>query len=75
MSIGARIRQRRAALGLTQTELARQLETDAVTVSRWERDSSIPRTDTIGRIAHALGTSINWLVTGFEHIARTGTEG
>jgi transcriptional regulator with XRE-family HTH domain len=75
MSIGGRIRERRAALNLTQTELARRLETDAITVSRWERDNSIPRTDTLEKIARAIDVSIDWLVTGSEHVARTGTEG
>lgn len=35
---GAELRSRRKALGLTQNDLASQLEVSANTVARWERD-------------------------------------
>jgi transcriptional regulator with XRE-family HTH domain len=38
------LKSRRALLGLTQSQLARELEVDAITVSRWERGvRPIPR--------------------------------
>lgn len=38
------LKSRRASLGLTQSQLARELEVDVITVSRWERGvRPIPR--------------------------------
>ncbi len=49
------IRALRRRLGLTQAELARQLDTDPGTVSRWERGVTQPRATYRTRIAALLG--------------------
>jgi transcriptional regulator with XRE-family HTH domain len=48
------IRELRTRLGWTQARLARELGTDAVTVSRWERGVSKPRPSAAKRLS-ALG--------------------
>lgn len=76
MSVGARIRASRRAAGLTQQQLAKRLETDSITVSRWERDQSEPRGfETIELLCDALGVSVAWLVTGKPEHPATGTDG
>ena len=51
---GLEIREFRRSRGWTQADLARALGTDAVTVSRWERGVSTPRTGAQRRLS-ALG--------------------
>jgi transcriptional regulator with XRE-family HTH domain len=47
----------RNQLGWTQAELARELGTDAVTVSRWERGVSAPRPAARKRLSRLLVTA------------------
>ena len=46
----ADIRSLRSHLGWTQARLAREIGTDAVTVSRWERGKSRPRPSALKRL-------------------------
>jgi transcriptional regulator with XRE-family HTH domain len=52
---GQQIRELRKEKGWTQAQLARALGTDAVTVSRWEREISRPRPAGILRLKTLLG--------------------
>lgn len=66
-TVGARIAARRAALGLTQGELAERLGlASPETISRYERGEREPRISTLGRIAEALGVHVNALLTDTE---------
>lgn len=57
--IGERIRQFRAALGLTQAQLAEQLEMDDMTISRFETGARAPSIDQLERLSSALHVSIS----------------
>ena len=60
--VGARIRERREALGLTQGELARKAKLGRVTVNRIERGSQDSTLTTLHPIARALGVSVRDLL-------------
>ena len=64
MEIGKRVRQRREELGLTQQELADELNVTHQHVSRIETDQAVPSLDLLVRLSAKLGTSNDWLLTG-----------
>jgi len=63
-TIGSRIRDKRKEMGFTQEELADKLGVTYQAVSKWETDSSYPDVVLMAQAARALGTSMDWLVTG-----------
>jgi transcriptional regulator with XRE-family HTH domain len=54
-SWGRKIRERREAMGLTQTKLAAILDVHQPAVSAWENGSTPPRDDMKFKLAGALG--------------------
>lgn len=73
-----RVRERRLALGLSQTDLARLIGTDQRTYSRYEvskpknpKTKRIPDADMLGKIAEALKVTTDYLVgrSPYPHIA------
>ncbi len=52
-----RVRQIREARGLTQTDLGERAGIAPAEISRLERGRRVPRVDTLGRIAEALGVA------------------
>ncbi len=58
-AIGRRIRQAREAAGMTQEELAEDLDTKPATVSRWE-SGSFPKRIGLPKIAAALNKPVDW---------------
>ena len=61
--IGARIRERREAAGLTQADLASELGVSRGAVGNWELGKGIS-TDNLAAIAARLGTSIDYIKLG-----------
>ena len=61
---GALIAARRQELGLTQKELANQLNLSDRTVSKWERGAGFPDVSLIEPLADALGLSVLELIHG-----------
>ena len=61
MSLGENIREGRKAAGLTQEALGEKLGMAAQTVSKWERDESLPDASALPKLADALGTTIDSL--------------
>lgn len=60
--IGQRIRQRREAIGLTQSELARLADTTQASIARVETgETQSPRSASLGAIARALSTTYEYL--------------
>ncbi len=59
MEIGAKIRQLRQRLGLTQTELADRCELSKGFISLLERDKTSPSIATLVDILESLGTNLN----------------
>lgn len=63
-SIGEIISTRRKEMGMTQKELADQLNITDKAVSKWERDIACPDTQTIPKLAQILGISVEELLSG-----------
>lgn len=61
MSLGANIRELRKERGLTQEELGKTLDMSSQTVSKWERDESMPDAALLPKLADALGTGLDRL--------------
>ena len=71
--IGRFISQRRAALGLTQAQLAQRLDVTDKAVSKWERGKSLPDTALLSRVAAELRVSVVELLSGEAmNVARSG---
>ncbi|CAM4219298.1 helix-turn-helix domain-containing protein [Kerstersia similis] len=64
MKIGEKIRKLRRERGLTQEELALELDTAASTVSRIENDERTPSLDMLTRLANSLQVGIGELFAG-----------
>ncbi|MEU8799250.1 helix-turn-helix transcriptional regulator [Spirillospora sp. NPDC048819] len=56
--LGNAVRQRRLALGLTQTELARRAGLTQPALSRLESGGPTPTIGVLDRLAHALGAKL-----------------
>ncbi|MGD0094347.1 MAG: S24 family peptidase, partial [Planctomycetota bacterium] len=70
--ITRRIRERRQALGISQTELGRRAGVTLKQVWKWEVGIDVPSAIRIESIAAALGVSSDWLLRG-ENIHPAGT--
>lgn len=57
--VGLRVRRLRVAAGLTQAQLAERVEAANETISRIERGKLAPSVDLLGKIAKAVGTTID----------------
>lgn len=70
MSLSQRIRQRRAYLGMSQKDLAQQLQMAQTIVSRIERgENTNPGAEVLKRLAIALRCSIDWLLEMYDESA------
>lgn len=65
MDIGKRIREKRKAAGLTQTQVAEYFGIRAPSVSEWESKGG-PSKDKLAPLARLLKTSVSYLLTGKE---------
>lgn len=64
-AIGVRVRQARAAAGLTQSELAAASGISCVTISKMEQRKILnPHATTVDRLSDALGVDPVWLSRG-----------
>ena len=55
-----KIKEKRVALGMTQTELAEKSKVSRQTINAIENNSlSVCKTDTLNRIAHALSCKVS----------------
>lgn len=59
--IGARIEKSRKLAGITQKELAKRIGTHFQVISNYERGARKPKIETLGKIASALGVSLESL--------------
>lgn len=66
MTLGERIAERRGRLGLSQSDLAEQLEVSRQSVSKWETDASVPELDKLTRLCDLFGMTMDELVRGEE---------
>jgi transcriptional regulator with XRE-family HTH domain len=61
-SFGKKIRECRDAKGLSQSELARQLNTNHSIIGKYERDEVKPTIDVVKKIAQVLDTTVGYLL-------------
>jgi transcriptional regulator with XRE-family HTH domain len=61
---GQRVRRLRKALGWTQEDLQSEASLDQSTLSGLENKNAIPKGDSLVRIAKALGTTAEYVMTG-----------
>lgn len=74
MTFGARLRKARRDMGLTQNQLARELDIQPFNISRWETGRvKSPERGTIVKLARALRCDAGWLLTG-EHPVDAGVD-
>lgn len=71
--LGDRMARLRRARGWNQRELGERTGATSAQISKYERGSHAPRPDVLGRIAEALETTIDYLVTGREAKTRRDT--
>ena len=62
LEIGIRIRELRKIIGLTQTQLAKQIKTTQDTVSLWERGKSYPNVESIILLCTTFNVSADYLL-------------
>lgn len=60
--IGSAIKDRRDRLGLSQSDLAKQIGVPDMTVSRWERGKNVPEIHRLRALAGIFGCTIDDLV-------------
>ena len=66
MTLGERIAHYRKQQRLSQELLSQQLGVSRQSVSKWERDESMPEAEKLPHLAKALGVSLDLLLTGEE---------
>jgi transcriptional regulator with XRE-family HTH domain len=65
-ALGWRILQLRRLRDLSQTDLALRIGSTRAQISKYERGAYEPRLEQLGRLADALGTTTDFLITGRE---------
>ncbi|MEZ0485405.1 helix-turn-helix domain-containing protein [Fibrella aquatica] len=67
-TLGGRIKEKREAAGLSQSDLAEQLglRSGKQTISKWELDKTEPSVSDLKRIAQLLATTAAYLLDGVE---------
>ena len=69
MTVGERIQQLRKAAGLSQEQLAEQLDVSRQSVSKWELNDAAPEISKIIALSELFGISTDELLKGAESIA------
>jgi transcriptional regulator with XRE-family HTH domain len=64
--LGSRIKLLREKRRLRQVDIASALRLSAQAVSKWERGENAPDIAVLVQLAHLLGVSVEWLLTGNE---------
>jgi len=63
-SISDRIRRLRIQKGISQKEFADQVGLHPAQYNRYEKGENVPATETLGKLADALGVSVDYLYEG-----------
>ena len=72
MTLGDRIKRLRIESGMTQTDLAKALDSQGasakrIAISRWENNASVPALWQLKCVANVFGVTIDYLVEGNEN--------
>lgn len=70
MSLGERIAELRTQIGLSQYQLAKEMDVSRQAVSKWETGQSCPDAMKMIRLAEVLDTDIEYLTTGRRNFGR-----
>jgi len=70
MSLGERIIELRTLCGLSQYQLAKEMDVSRQAVSKWENDISAPDSIKLIRLAEVLETDVEYLTTGRKSFGR-----
>lgn len=70
MSLGERITELRTQCGLSQYQLAKEMDVSRQAVSKWETDQSAPDAIKLIHLADVLDTDIEYLTTGRRNFGR-----
>ena len=70
MSLGERIAELRKISGLSQNQLAKEMEVSRQAVSKWESGMATPDPSKLIRLADILDTDIEYLSTGRRNFTR-----
>jgi len=62
ITFGKKLREARDAKGISQSELARQLNTNHSIIGKYERDEVKPTVDVVRRLADSLDTTVGFLL-------------
>lgn len=73
-TLGQTIASLRKQQGMTQLQLAEELNVTDKAVSKWERDLSCPDVHTLPRIAELFGVSVDELMQGAQENAQPDAE-
>jgi transcriptional regulator with XRE-family HTH domain len=61
--MGQRLQRLRKAAGLSQSELGKAADIPVGSLRNWEQDRRTPLLDTAGKVARALGVTVDELIT------------
>lgn len=64
MEFKDRIKQARIKKGLSQSDLAKAIGVHVTNISRYERGENRPTSDVLTKLANALGTTVDFLMSG-----------
>ena len=64
MTLGKQISRLRAARGLSQEDLANDLQVSRQSISKWETDTSVPELDKLMKLSEVFGVTLDELVKG-----------
>lgn len=64
MKLGSSVKEKRTELGLTQQDLAEQLNVSRPTISNWETGRSYPDLDSLLQLSDILGLTVDSLLRG-----------
>ena len=67
-SIGQRLKELRQSRDMTQNDLAEKLFVSSKTISKWEKDGSVPETDTLVQIGELFNVTLDYLLTGKKNL-------
>ena len=70
--VGTQIAFLRKEKGLTQNDLGERLGVSFQAVSKWERGETLPDTAILPDLANALGTSVDFILSGGKQILQLG---
>jgi transcriptional regulator with XRE-family HTH domain len=64
MAVGQRLRVTREALGMTQAELAAELNISASAITNWEAGIRLADVLAMGRLVERFGVTLDWIYLG-----------